>query len=107
MKENSVKKPSNKEEEYFARSEYDRLRKIEAAKQELLVGEERRKAQELHYMHCPKCGMSLIEIEYKGIWVDKCAVCEGIWLDAGELESVSQLDKKGLDRLFGVFRKQG
>jgi len=51
--------------------------------------------------------MSLIEIEYKGIWVDKCAVCEGIWLDAGELKSVSQLDKKGLDRLFGVFRKQG
>ena len=47
------------------------------------------------------------EIEYKSIWVDKCAVCEGIWLDAGELESVSQLDKKGLDRLFGVFRKQG
>ena len=102
-----MKKPSSNEEEYFARAEYDRLKKIEEARQAGLAGEARRKDQELHYMHCPKCGMSLIEIEYKGIWVDKCAVCEGIWLDAGELESVSQLDKKGLDRLFGVFRKQG
>ncbi|MHB8843359.1 MAG: TFIIB-type zinc ribbon-containing protein [Nitrospirota bacterium] len=100
-----MKKTSNNEEEYFARSEYDRLKKIEAAKQELLAGDERRKAQELHYMHCPKCGMSLIEIEYKSIWVDKCSGCEGIWLDAGEMESVAQLDKGGLDRLFDVFRK--
>ena len=102
-----MKKPSSNEEEYFARSEYDRLKKIEEARQARLAGEERRKAQELHYMHCPKCGMSLIEIEYKGIWVDKCSGCEGIWLDSGEMESVAQLDKGGLDRLFSVFRKQG
>ena len=56
-------------------------------------------------MRCPKCGMELVEINYKGIKVDKCSECEGVWLDAGELETVSQLEKGGLDRWFSVFKK--
>jgi hypothetical protein len=107
MKENTVKKTSNKEDEYSTRSEYGRLKKAEEAKQAKLAGEERRKIQELHYMHCPKCGMSLIEIEYKGIWVDKCSVCEGIWLDACELDAVAHMDKGSQDKLFRVIEKYG
>jgi Zn-finger nucleic acid-binding protein len=57
-------------------------------------------------MKCPKCGMGLIEIDYKDIKVDKCSGCEGVWLDAGELETVSQLEKTGLDKLFSVFKKR-
>jgi Zn-finger nucleic acid-binding protein len=56
-------------------------------------------------MRCPKCGMELIEIDYKGIMIDECSECEGIWLDAGELETVSRMEKKRLDKLFGVFKK--
>lgn len=56
-------------------------------------------------MRSPKCGMEIIEIDYKGIKVDKCSACEGIWLDTGELEAVAKLEKSGLDKLFGVFRK--
>jgi len=37
--------------------------------------------------------MELFEIDYKGIKVDKCWACEGIWLDAGELEAVSRFEK--------------
>lgn len=40
--------------------------------------EEKRKPKELHYMRCPKCGMHLIEIDYKRIAVDKCSSCEGV-----------------------------
>lgn len=40
-----------------------------------------------------RCGMELIEIDYKGIEIDKCSECEGIWLDAGELEAVSKLKR--------------
>ena len=43
--------------------------------------------------------------DYRGIKVDKCSECEGIWLDAGELEAVSKLEKTGLDKLFSVFKK--
>ena len=98
-------KPSEREAEYIARMEYDRLKKIEEEKHKKLKAEEKNKLKELHYMRCPKCGMEMIEIDYKGIKIDKCSECEGIWLDAGELEAVAKLEKTGLDKLFGVFRK--
>ena len=98
-------KPSEREAEYIARMEYERLKKIEEEKHKRLKAEEKNKLKELHYMRCPKCGMEMIEINYKGIEIDKCSECEGIWLDAGELEAVAKLEKTGLDKLFGVFRK--
>ncbi len=100
-----VRKPSELEEEYIARMEYERRKKLEEEKHKRLAEEEKKRLKELHYMRCPKCGMELIEIDYKGIKVDKCSECEGIWLDAGELEAVSKLEKTGLDKLFSVFKK--
>ncbi len=100
-----VRKPSELEEEYIARMEYEKKKKLEEEKHKKLAKEEKKKLKELHYMRCPKCGMELIEIDYKGIKVDKCSECEGIWLDAGELEIVSKLEKSGLDKLFSVFKK--
>lgn len=98
-------KPSEKEEEYFARMEFERKKKLEEEKHKKLAETEKQTLKELHFMRCPKCGMELIEIDYKGIKVDKCSECEGVWLDAGELEAVSKLEKSGLEKLFNVFRK--
>ena len=100
-----VWKPSEKEEEYFARMEFEKKKKLEEEKQAILKGEEKKKLKELHSMKCPKCGMELIEIDYRGIKIDKCSACHGVWLDAGELETVSTLEKSGLDRFFSVFKK--
>jgi len=41
-------------------------------------------------MRCPKCGLELIEIDYKGSKFDKYSECEGVWLDAGELEGIAK-----------------
>lgn len=98
-------KPSEQEEEHFAKMEYERKKKIEEEKHKSLAAEERKRLQEIHFMRCPKCGMELIEIGYKGIKIDRCSECEGIWLDAGELETVSKLEKSGIDKLFSVFKK--
>lgn len=65
---------------------------------------EKKRLKDLHYMSCPKCGMELVEMDYKMIKIDKCSACNGVWLDAGELETVSKLEKSGLDKLFGVFK---
>lgn len=100
-----MKKPSEKEEEYFARLEFEKKKKIEEEKHLQLAEQEKKRLRELHQMRCPKCGMELIEIDYKNIKVDKCSECDGIWLDAGELEAVSKLEKSGLDKLFKVFKK--
>ncbi|MGE5894176.1 MAG: zf-TFIIB domain-containing protein [bacterium] len=99
------KKPSEREEEYMVRMEYERLRKIEEEKQKKLAVEEKKKLKELHHMRCPKCGMTLVEVEYKSIKVDKCSECEGIWLDTGELAQIIRLEKSALDKLFSVFKK--
>lgn len=98
-------KPSEKESEYFARIEFQNKRGIEKEKHKNLKEEERKALMDLHFMRCPKCGMELIEIDYKGIKVDECSDCEGIWLDAGELEAVSKLEKSALDKLFSIFGK--
>jgi hypothetical protein len=98
-----VVKPSEKEEEYFARLNFEKKKKVEEEKHRKLAEEEKKKLKALHYMKCPKCGMELIEIDYKGIKVDKCTQCAGLWFDAGELEAVAKLEKTFLDNLFGFF----
>jgi uncharacterized protein len=98
-------KPSEKEEEYFARQEMERKKKAEEERLKQFAEEEKNRLKELHHMRCPKCGMELNEIEYKGVHIDKCFNCEGIWLDAGELETISQFEKGSMDKLFSLFKK--
>lgn len=98
-------KPSDKEAEYFARHEFEKKKKLEQENRKKMEEAEKKKAKELHYMHCPKCGMNLVEIDYKGIAVDKCTACDGVWLDSGELEAVATLEKGKLDKWFLVFKK--
>ncbi|MFZ5947176.1 MAG: zf-TFIIB domain-containing protein [Stygiobacter sp.] len=98
-------KPSEKEEEYFTRMELERRKKMEEDKLKKLAEEDKKKLKELHFMRCPKCGMELVEVDYKGIRIDKCFQCEGIWLDAGEFKLVVKLEKGTLDKLFDIFKK--
>lgn len=98
-------KPSDKEEEYFVRQEIERKKKAELERQRKIAEEEKKRLRELHYMRCPKCGMQLTEIDYRNIKVDKCFSCEGIWLDAGELEQIASLEKSLLGKFFAVFKK--
>lgn len=97
-------KPSEKEEEYFLRQEFERKKKAEMEQVEKMAEAERAKLRQLHHMRCPKCGLELIEIDYKSVKVDKCPQCEGIWLDRGELEAVSKLESSGLERIFRLFK---
>ncbi len=97
--------PSPKEEEYFARVELEKRKKLETERLKTLAEEEKRRHRDLHYMRCPKCGMVLKEIDYRGINVDKCFSCDGVWLDAGEIDVLAKLDKPALDKLFSVFKK--
>ncbi|MEW6614544.1 MAG: zf-TFIIB domain-containing protein [Thermodesulfobacteriota bacterium] len=98
-------KPSESEQEYFTRIEIEKKKKIMEEKQKKLAEGEKSRLKELHYMMCPKCGMELSEIEYRNIKIDKCFSCEGVWLDAGELEALSKLEKSMIDKFFGVFKK--
>ena len=45
-------------------------------------------------MNCPSCHGILVARNYKGIRVDGCPACKGMWLDVAELD---QLEDKVLD----------
>ena len=97
-------KPSANEEEYFARQEAERKRKVAEERQAAMIAEERESARALHFMKCPKCGMQLEEMAFGDVRVDKCFSCEGLWLDKGELEVIRQKEGGFMGRLLSVFR---
>ena len=88
-------KGSDTEEEYFARENAERLRKLAGEQKKALADTEREKLRQLHQMRCPKCGMELKEIGVRGVQVDRCFSCNGTWLDAGELEKLGVGQKEG------------
>lgn len=76
------------EDEYFIKKERELLEKLRS-KQNV---EAKESLQKLCYMRCPKCGEPLKERSFQKILIDQCTGCNGIWLDAGELDSVAEKD---------------
>jgi len=82
-------KPSRNEDEYFAREDAELLRKQRDRAQAAATEAERKS----HYMKCPKDGYDLTSSAYHGVQIETCPHCGGMWLDAGELETVSHEDR--------------
>ena len=85
-------KPSSTEEEYFAREEIEKKRKLALEQSHAMAAQQREDLKALHYMKCPKCGMDLQTLTKGQVDIDTCFNCHGVFLDAGELE---QLMKQG------------
>jgi uncharacterized protein len=81
-----------KEDEYFVKQERELLAKMKA-KQEAEAKEEA--AKKAASMLCPKCGEPLKERSFQKILIDQCVGCNGIWLDAGELDQLAEKENSG------------
>ena len=81
-------KPSENEEKYFLELELQRRLAAARAEQAAMAAAEKRKLKELHFMHCPKCGLKLFVENYGTVEVDVCGGCKGLWLDANELDRI-------------------
>lgn len=77
------------EDEYILRQELERKRDAVLAKQAELEDHERKQLKDQHWMRCAKCGAELQEVEFRGVKVDKCFSCGGVYLDDGELEQLA------------------
>lgn len=55
-------------------------------------------------MNCPVCKDSMIVLELQQIEVDYCTGCEGIWLDAGELELMLETEGER-NRVINLFKE--
>ena len=51
------------------------------------------------WRHCPTCVKGLAELTLKGVQLDVCGNCHGVWFDHGEL---GKLKKKGKRDLFDM-----
>jgi hypothetical protein len=98
-------KPTSKEDEYFAREEAVTLRKLANKTQQEMAADEKKKLKDLHWMHCPKCGMQLHTIVINKVEVDRCFSCGGIYLDDGELEKISGRSSSFFEEMNNVFKK--
>ena len=97
-------KPSRNENEYFVRLDADLIR----ARRAELDAERAARERAAHLMKCPKCGGDLAETTLEDVKIDRCRDCDGVWIDAGELELVRQTRRSGVSRfvddLFGTER---
>jgi hypothetical protein len=82
-------KPSQNEDEYFARRDADWIKERRAE----LDRQEAAAAKNAGALKCPRCNAPLAEREFQNVKLDACANCKGVWFDAGELEMVMLLKR--------------
>ena len=102
----SIDKPTNTEEEYFAREEVEKRYKLAKELDAKRAAADAEALRQAHFMKCPKCGNDLATIKFKGVEVDRCFHCGVTVLDEGELEKVAGSDDnrsflKDVASLFG------
>ena len=89
-------KPSTTEDEYFVREDAEKKRKLALETKKETELAERQRLKALHWMRCPKCGMEMHEVRLRGVDVDVCFSCNGVFLDQGELEHLQKPESKGV-----------
>ncbi len=89
-------KPSTTEDEYFVREDAEKKRKLALDQKRATEAAERDRLKKLHWMRCPKCGMEMHEVKLRGVDVDVCFACNGIFLDQGELEHLERPEQRGV-----------
>jgi len=90
-------KPSRNEDEYFAKQDAELIKSMREKLDKERIANERK----AHFMKCPKCGADLKEEEHGQVKVDICPECKGMWLDAGEMDLLRQVEKSSGKNVFG------
>jgi len=96
-------KPTQQEEEYFARLEFERRRDVLNERDTQAAADERQRILAVVRGRCPKCAGELIPVPYRGVELDKCSRCQGVWLDFGELDQVVAEDTGFLGSVRRIF----
>lgn len=92
------------EEEYFAREDLAKIQKLAEEKRDQMEQAEQEKLKQLHWMHCAKCGHELHPVEFRGMTIDKCFHCGGVFLDKGELEKLAGQESGVMHAVLSLFK---
>lgn len=101
----SSDKPTKSEDEYFAKEDAEKAKRLKEKLRLEITEEQRQNIKNICHMKCPKCGGDLNEMVFRGIKIDKCNSCSGVWLDNGELEKLAGPgEKSSLREIIGLFK---
>jgi len=81
-------KPSTLEDEYFAREDAERLRKLHFEEVRRLAEHEKEELRRLHHGRCAECGMQLVPETGAGILIHHCPNCGGAFLPRRSWEAL-------------------
>jgi hypothetical protein len=84
------------ENRYFA----ERDRELIAHLKHQQEAEQEKTLREFDRSRCPRCGERLRGRSLHEVPIDECPACQGVWLDKGELEAVSQHQGREWTRQF-------
>jgi uncharacterized protein len=96
MSEKGIPTPSSTEDEWFAKEDAEKKRKLALQQKRALAEAEQKRLKELHWMHCPKCGMQMQEVRYQELTVEVCFSCGGAFLDQGDMDRIAHPQQKGI-----------
>ena len=96
MARHTQETPSRNEDEFFAKQDAELIKQMREQLDRERIASERK----AHFMKCPKCGADLNEEEHGHVKVDICPECKGMWLDAGEMDLLKQVEKSGGRNVF-------
>ena len=82
-------KPSQNENEYFARQDAEWLNAQRVKLDAQRLAQDSAKSTG---MSCPRCGGTLGERVYHNVRIDVCNSCRGVWLDRGELHMLAHVE---------------
>jgi len=99
--------PNADEEAYFQKLAEEQKAKLRATLESEQAEEDSRKLREMHWMHCAKCGNEMATVNYRGVAIERCFNCGGVYLDDGELEKLAGEDRSGVLKTIGsLFRSK-
>lgn len=75
------------ENQYIQQKEKEQIEKLRAAARD-------EQAREAARNRCPKCGQALQAITFRGVPLDKCPDCGGVWLGPQDLQALAEKDHR-------------
>lgn len=84
---------SREDEERWIKEKELRIQK-EREREEAVkkIEDEKERVKSLHWMRCPKCGHEMETVNHHEVLIDKCSLCEGLYFDKGEFDSLLRME---------------
>ncbi len=86
------------ESQYIRRQEQERIEKLRKTARDELV-------REICRNRCPKCGDPIEPMTFRGVPLDKCPGCGGVWLGPNDLKILAGKDHRSWFELW--FKGEG